>query len=30
MGRKHKAYQKIPTITETFGYALRLARIQKL
>jgi transcriptional regulator with XRE-family HTH domain len=29
MGRKRKAYQKIPTSTESFGYALRLARVQK-
>jgi len=29
MGRKRKAYQKIPTSTESFGYALRLARIQR-
>lgn len=29
MGRKHRPYQKIPTSTESFGYALRLARVQK-
>jgi ribosome-binding protein aMBF1 (putative translation factor) len=29
MGRKRKAYQKIPTSTESFGYAIRLARVQK-
>lgn len=29
MGRKHRPYQKIPTSTESFGYALRLARVKK-